>query len=218
MSDRYSRREFLARAVKYSSLPLLAMMFGCDISTGSKNPVGKTAIVYASRYGATRDTAAWIRQGMNQNIDLLDIEHITCSDTLDSYDSFIVGSGIWISGVHPKILEFLQAGRKKLADRLLATFIVCGTEGRSGMERELIDSYLSRLHSPLKEVPPLSKVLGGRLVVEKLSEQDRKALEIFYTTYLNSQLHSWDRTDPLKAELLGKDIMHLHGNTFNAVS
>ena len=207
-SDSYSRREFLIRTGRYSSLALTALLFGFDLAARDRNVERTTALVYATRYGATMETAGWIRSGLQAPVDLLDIEHISFSDVLRGYDRFIVGSGIWSGAVHSKVSEFFQAGREQLDGKLLATFIVCGSEENTAAGKAHIESYFNAMHAPLATRPPISKALGGRLVIERLSDADRNALSEFYLRNLHDQLRGWDRTDPAKARLFGVDISH----------
>ena len=207
-SDLITRREFLSRACRYSSLSMMALFFGCDIARLTEGQKKKTALIYATRYGATKETAGWIQEGMQGPVDLLDIESISFTDVTDRYDHFIIGSGVWIGGVHKRIIEFLESRRNELSGRVPATFVVCGTDGSTENGRERIDGYFTPMHAPLDKEPLLSRYFGGRVVVEKLTDEDRGALRVFYKTYLHAQLRSWDRTDPEKAGLFGKDIKH----------
>lgn len=207
--DHLSRREFLARVWKYSSLAMMAMSFGYEVSARERQTGKSTALLYATRYGTTRDTAEWIRNGMRTPVDLLDIERVSFSDVLAEYDRFIVGSGIWSNGVHGKVYEFFETGRDSIDGRLLATFIVCGSADGSEKGIQRIEGYFNGMHASLATKPPLSRAFGGRLVVERLSEEDRSRLSAFYSQYLHDQLRSWDRTDPAKATNFGNDVSTL---------
>ncbi|NTW83635.1 MAG: hypothetical protein HGB36_09765 [Chlorobiaceae bacterium] len=201
--DTLSRREFLARAWKYSSLAVLAMSFGYEAAACCRDREKSTALLYATRYGATKDTAKWIRKGMEMPLDLLDIERISIPEVLGGYDRFIVGSGIWIMGAHPKVLEFFETGRETLQEKLLGTFIVCGSADGSEQGKQRSEHYFNKMHTPLLVKPPLSRAFGGRMVVSRLSEEDRTKLTAFYKNFLNQDLLDWDLTDPGKAKLFG---------------
>jgi menaquinone-dependent protoporphyrinogen oxidase len=207
-SDSVNRREFLTGALKYSSLSLLAFNFGCSISTLIDSSSSNAALVYGTKYGSTKDTANWIKNGARGKIDLLNIEHISYSEISSRYDLFIIGSGVWIGGVHEKLVEFLTSQADMLDDKVIASFIVCGTDGSTAGGKKRIDGYFEQLHEPLQRMPVLSEYFGGRITVEQLTEEDREALEQFYQTYLKTELTSWDRTDPEKAKLYGKDLVN----------
>lgn len=205
LTDSINRREFLS-ACKYFSLSLLALNFGCSISKLIGDKSKNVALIYATKYGATKDTSYWIRNGINGKVDLLNIEGIPSSDVASRYDLFIIGSGIWVGGVHEKIIDFFISQAGILNSKVIASFIVCGTDGSTKEGKQRIDGYFEQLHSPLKDRPILSEYFGGRIIVEKLTKEDREALIRFYRTYLKTELMSWDKTDPKKAAFFGKNI------------
>ncbi|NTW57147.1 MAG: hypothetical protein HGB20_08920 [Chlorobiaceae bacterium] len=185
------------------------MSFGYEAAARISDRTKPTAIIYATRYGATRDTVVWVRKGMDMPVDLLDIERISFQDVLSGYDRIIVGSGIWIKGVHQRVPEFFQAGREALREKLLGTFIVCGSADGSEKGKERIGHYLDNMHAPLLVKPALTGAFGGRLVVDRLSEEDRTKLAAFYKNFLNEELRDWDLTDPGKAKRFGRKAKQL---------
>ncbi|MBM3421914.1 MAG: hypothetical protein FJY09_01475 [Chlorobi bacterium] len=213
MNAYLSRRAFFARVLRYSSAAALAMSFGFEASARCRGKVQSTALLYATRYGATKETARWVRKGMDTPADVLDIERVSIPEVLAGYDRFIVGSGIWIKGAHPKVLEFFQTGRDTLQERLLGTFIVCGSADGSETGKELVEHYLHLMHAPLSARPPLSRAFGGRLVVGRLSDGDREKLAAFYRNYLNQELRDWDLTDSGKANVFGNEIEDILART-----
>ncbi len=207
--DYLSRREFLAKALQSSSLAMLAMSFGNQAAARISDKTKSTALIYATRYGATRDTSVWVRKGMDMPVDLLDIERISFTDVLSEYDHIIVGSGIWIKGVHQRVPEFFGAGREALREKLLGTFIVCGSADGSEKGKERIVHYLDNMHALLLARPTLSGAFGGRLVVDRLTEEDRTKLTAFYKNFLNEELRDWDLTNPGKAKRFGREAKQL---------
>ncbi|MCD4667116.1 MAG: flavodoxin domain-containing protein [Sulfurimonas sp.] len=162
------------------------------------------ALIYATRYGATKDTAEWIKKGFNRDIDLLNIEEISFSDTAKKYDLFILGSGVWIDGVHKDMLKFMDTQKEELQDKIIASFILCGTTNKDIKGEERIEKYFTKFHSSLDKKPPLNEKFGGRMIIDKLNEKDRKLLDTFYKKVLKREFVSWDRTEPKKAEFFGK--------------
>ena len=74
------RRDFL----KYSLSALLALNFGCSIRDLLREE-DEVAILYGTKYGSTRDTAAWISQGMDNNAALINIEGMDFENTLSIF-------------------------------------------------------------------------------------------------------------------------------------
>ena len=200
--ERIDRRSFLKGSCKMTAGLFLAFNFGCSIR---KNvPEGKTiALVYATRYGSTYDTATWIKNGIGSDVALVDLETANLNDILAEDAFFIFGSGIWTGGVHSKLKELAQQEGGQGQQRVIGSFVVCGTPSDSEQGRQRIASYLAQIHGPLGYVPQLSTSFGGRLVVEKLNPEDKEALIHFYRTYMNQELASWDRTDPAVASGFG---------------
>ena len=197
------RREFL----KLSSIALVSMSafnFGCSLQPVVKDK--KVALLYATRYGATKDTARWIKEGLNADVDLLNIEDIAFAECAKEYDFLIVGSGVWIDGVHKDMLEFLETQKIELQGKIIASFILCGTTGEDVDGEKRIGQYFEKFHASLDEKPAFNEQFGGRIIIDKLSDKDRKLLSMFYKKILKREFVSWDRTEPKKAREFGKNI------------
>jgi len=198
-----NRRDFLKLSTTATLMSIGAFNFGCSIKPFVEDKDKKVALIYATRYGATKDTAQWIEKGISREIDLLNIEDISFAETAKEYDLFIIGSGVWIDGVHKDMLKFLETQKVELQGKIIASFILCGTTGKDVKGEQRIAQYFRKFHSSLDKKPPLNEKFGGRMIIDKLSEEDRKLLEMFYTKILKREFVSWDRTEPMKAEYFG---------------
>lgn len=201
-----NRRNFLKLSSAVTLLSIGAFNFGCSIKPLVQDKDKKVALIYATRYGATKDTAQWIEHGLDRDVDLLNIEDISFSETAKKYDFFIIGSGVWIDGVHKDMLKFLKTQKAELKDKIVASFILCGTTNKDVQGEARIEQYFSKFHSSLDEKPSLNEKFGGRMIIDKLNEKDKKLLEMFYEKVLKREFVSWDRTQPDKARLFGKSI------------
>jgi len=197
------RREFL----HYSGIALVsasAYSFGSGLKPMVEKKPGKTVLIYGTRYGATKDTAYWIARGIDdQSLDVIDIEALDLDDAAQKYDHFIIGSGIWIDGAHPKLIRFLGDNKERIEQNILASFIVCGTTGEDEAGKKRIEGYFDRFLKPLDIKPKIQEHFGGRMIIDKLSDKDRKLLDHFYHKILKKEFASWDRTDPKKAQEFG---------------
>ena len=200
------RRDFLL-GIGVTLISASAYSFGEVLSPLIDKKTDKVALLYGTRYGATKDTAKWIAEGTGVNIDVLNIEEIDFSKTLKAYDTFILGSGIWIDGPHKRLIELLRTHTKEMQEKTIASFIVCGTSGEDEAGKLRIEGYFKRFHEPLIVKPTLTKHFGGRMIIEELSDKDRKLLDNFYTKVLKKEFKSWDRTDPESAEIFGKELL-----------
>ncbi len=201
------RREFLKLGSSTLLLGMGAFNFGCSLQPLLGDKDKKVALIYATRYGSTKDTAEWIVKGINREVDLLDIENIHFNETAKKYDLLIIGSGVWIDGVHKDMLQFLATQKSHLKDKIVASFILCGTTGEDIKGNERIEQYFNKFHASLDAKPAISKKFGGRMIINQLNEKDRKMLEVFYERILKREFVSWDRTEPKKAREFGKDIV-----------
>ena len=200
------RRDFLL-SVGIALASASAYSFGNSIRPLVDHPSDKIALVYGTRYGATEDTAKWITKGIGRDIDILNIETIDFNETVNQYDRFIIGSGIWIDGAHKRLMELLSKHAEEIESKIIASFIVCGTTGEDPAGEARIEGYFERFHKPLSIKPNLMKHFGGRMIIEKLSEKDRKLLDNFYRNVLKREFKSWDRTKPEAAEQFGVELL-----------
>ncbi len=201
-----NRRTFLHFGGKLTLASVAAFSFGCSLQPMIDDG-NKVALIYGTRYGATRDTAEWIAAGTGQKIALLNIETLDFEQTVKEYDSFILGSGIWIDGPHKRLIELLQTHKDTMQEKIIASFIVCGTTGEDEAGKKRIEGYFNRFYQPLDIKPPRQAYLGGRMIIDKLNEKDRKLLEHFYNNVLKKPFVSWDRTDPEQAKSFGAGVV-----------
>ena len=200
------RRNFLL-ATGIALVSASAYSFGNNIKPLIDEKLEKTALIYGSRYGATADTAKWISKGIGDSVDVLNIETIDFDETIHKYDKFIIGSGIWIDGAHKRLMEFLSMHKDQIQQKIIASFIVCGTTGEDDAGKLRIEGYFERFHRPLDIKPALTRYFGGRMVIGKLTEKDRKLLDNFYRKVLKKEFASWDRTKPEEAEKFGTELL-----------
>jgi menaquinone-dependent protoporphyrinogen oxidase len=200
------RRNFLLTAgIALASAS--AYSFGNSIKPLIDDSSEKVALLYGTRYGATEDSAKWIAKGIGSDVDVLNIETIDFTETLNQYDKFIIGSGIWIDGAHKRLMELLSTHTKEMESKIIASFIVCGTTGEDVAGKARIEGYFERFHKPLSVKPTLKRHFGGRMTIEKLSVKDRKLLDNFYNNVLKREFKSWDRTNPEEAEKFGNSML-----------
>jgi menaquinone-dependent protoporphyrinogen oxidase len=195
----YDRRNFLKLGSQTALMAFAAFGFGCSIKPFIEEKNKKVALIYGTRYGATKDTAQWIAQGLGRDIDLLNIETIDGAQTSLYYDLFIIGSGVWIDGVHKELIAFLQNQKANLNNKIIASFILCGSTPNDDNGKQRIAQYFKKFHAPLQNEPLLHEFFGGRMIIDQLNEKDHKLLEHFYKNVLKRAFVSWDRTEPEKA-------------------
>jgi menaquinone-dependent protoporphyrinogen oxidase len=200
------RRDFLL-TIGMSLVSASAYSFGESIKPLIDEKSEKIALIYGTRYGATEDTAKWIAKGIGSSVDLLNIETLNFDETIEKYDKFIIGSGVWIDGAHKRLMELLTTHTEVMQSKIIASFIVCGTTGEDEAGKGRIEGYFERFHKPLTLKPKIQRHFGGRMIIEKLSEKDRKLLYNFYNNVLKKEFKSWDRTKSEMAEKFGVELL-----------
>ena len=200
------RRDFLL-TLGITLVSASAYSFGNSIKPLIDEKSEKIALIYGTRYGATEDTAKWIAKGIGTSVDVLNIETVDFDEILHKYDKFIIGSGIWIDGGHKRLMELLSVHTQVMQSKIIASFIVCGTTGEDEAGKGRIEGYFERFHKPLIVKPKIQRYFGGRMIIEKLSEKDRKLLDNFYRNVLKKEFKSWDRTKPEISEKFGVELL-----------
>ncbi len=200
-----NRREFFKKAVK-STLPLLAFNFGCDISKILKETDRRGVILYGTKYGSTEETSFWISEGIKKEVDVLNIEKVDFKMVRSAYDVYVLGSGVWIDGVHKDLKRFLESESSFIDGKVIATFVVCGSRGETEASKARIKGYLNQINNHLEHIPLMSQNFGGRLIVKQLTHEDHEALVKFYRTYLHKELEGWNYMDKGKTVSFGKEI------------
>jgi len=205
--EQYNRRKFLKDACQTSLQFFVAFNLGCAIKETNGSASNKaTAIIYGTRYGATLDTAKWISKGLEDSVDLINIEKLNFKKALTTYEKFILGSGVWVGGVHARLKDFVSSHSDHLQNRVIASFVVCGSQNNTAAGRKQIKYYLAQINRPLNYEPQFVRQFGGRIEVDRLSEEDRDALSRFYKKYLNKELENWDRTNEMLANNFGDEL------------
>jgi len=134
------------------------------------NPSTKGAIIYSSRYGATRQYAEWLAGELQWP--LLKAENTTYEDLIP-YDRLIIGSSVYIGKL--LIKGWLKANSPMLGDKDLSFFIVCGTPASERQQQETI----ARTNIPHDLIGPKNVFfLPGRLTFDRLSWRDRFMLKM----------------------------------------
>ena len=151
-------------------------------------------VLYASKYGSTQACAEKIASALGvAAVDVAMAEH--AARALASADWTVLGSPIYGPTVLPAMERFCERAREMLATRDLAAFVVCGDTVWMPRAGEGGDRNLGKLTRLLPRVPFATAVLGGRMVIEELDEQDRELILAFYRR-LGRSPDGFDRTDP----------------------
>ena len=160
----------------------------------------KWAILFGSRYGATRDASVWISEGMGMIADAFDARE---NPDLSSFEGIVVGSGIYRGKIDTNLADYLTKNSSSISGKIKALFIVCGA-GDTPRAQPFIEGLVKACQTK----PALMKIFPGRITKKLLNEEDYKIEEEVFKRR-NQPYEDYDllkRSDCLKfgEEILGK--------------
>ncbi|MDP2311305.1 MAG: flavodoxin domain-containing protein [Pseudomonadota bacterium] len=123
-------------------------------------------VTYASRFGATAGVAEAIGATLvdgGAQVDVLPMDEVS---SLAPYDAVVVGSAIQRSKWLPEALRFVETHRVELAERRVATFLVCMTLTMRTDHRAHVATWMAPVRAL---VTPVSEGLfAGALEIDHL--------------------------------------------------
>jgi len=162
------RRTFFKTMVAAGSLTLLIPSPSQALRLFPRPSTQKWAVLFGSRYGATRDASIWISEGMGGIADAFDARE---NPDLSPYDHIIVGSGIYLQKIDTSLQGYLSPNASRFSSRIRALFLVCGAGDPRGQV------FLDGLAKACGVKPPMTKVFSGRLTKRLLNAEDYKVEE-----------------------------------------
>ena len=136
----------------------------------------KGIIVFASKYGSTAEYAHLMAQKLHT--DALSASEAT-SETVSGADFIVLGSPIYSYSVLPDMEVFLEKNKEVLSQKPLAAFVVCGDSMWNPKAGEGGNKNLEKLTRFLPSEPFAVAVLGGRMRMEELDEEDGPKIRAF---------------------------------------
>jgi len=158
----------------------------------------KWAILFGSRYGSTRDASLWISEGMGGIADVFDARE---NPDLSSFDSIVVGSGIYLGKIEQYLETYLTRNSALISNRIKALFIVCGA-GDSPRAQTFVDV----LAKACQTKPPLIKIFSGRITKGLLNQEDYKVEEGVFKRR-NEPYEDYDRLKRSDCLKFGEEIL-----------
>jgi menaquinone-dependent protoporphyrinogen oxidase len=197
-----NRRRFVQTAVAAAGLGLLPAGAFALQYTPRPSPE-KWAILYGSRYGAARDAAVWIAEGMGGIAHVFDAKE---KPDATRFDHWVIGGGIYYGSFDQALTEWVVANRDALTTRTRAVFVVAGSAGTPGAA-----SYVASLAEACGGSPRWKTDFPGRVTRRLLSPDDDKALDGFYRN-LQQPYEDYDRLTRKMAFDFG-DLIHRESTT-----
>ncbi len=176
--------------------------------------MAKCLVVYASKYGSTKEVAQAIADGLGA-----DIASAANDPDVRPYDLVVIGSPIYGGDYLEPVKDFLRANKPYLAKRKIAAFITAAAHwqrspGLTGEEDELLftqQEYADGLARLSGSDCVDCRGFGGRLIPQDLDDADRGMLEWFYHFLMHEPLQGFDLLDLPSAYRWGEELREVVG-------
>ncbi|CDG64855.1 pyridoxamine 5'-phosphate oxidase-like FMN-binding protein [Methanobacterium sp. MB1] len=127
----------------------------------------RTLVLYESRYGSTREAARIISLILGPS-SCIPVSQFT--EKHRDYDFIIMGAPIYMGKLHSKLQDFIDREKEWLSGKNTVLFCTC-LDGSEGLQ--VLREVESDLGGQVMELG----VLGGRLEMDRLTEEDFKILK-----------------------------------------
>lgn len=122
-----------------------------------------TLIVYTTTHGCTEKCATKLQQQLNGNTELINLKK-SKPDSLNNYETIIIGGSIHAGQIQKKIKKFCQENFDILKKKKLGIFLCCMYEGEIA-QKQLQDAFPKELI----EHATATGIFGGEFNFEKMN-------------------------------------------------
>jgi menaquinone-dependent protoporphyrinogen IX oxidase len=169
----------------------------------------RALVVFASKYGSTREVAQAVASALGADI--------VSADTLPdvaAYDLVVVGSPIYAGTYLSAVTEFASRRHEQLQTRMVATFVTAAADPEP--QPGLTGDDLGHVYTRQDYAQGLAKLtggrivacrgFGGRLVPSQLDEHDRILLGWLARAITGQELTGFDQVDLQAARQWGEEL------------
>ncbi|MCD8553497.1 flavodoxin domain-containing protein [Seleniivibrio sp.] len=155
-------------------------------------------IVYATRYGSTRQISEWIAERLEAEGFAVRLENAENSEGAEGYDLVLLGSGIYNHGFLKELEDYIEKHSQSLMQTNTALFgIAMKTEpimhkGKSHGGILMLEKYAQKLGDSVIGCG----MLHGQMIFSAMSEKDRKGIEQFYKMIGMPEAEAAERKKP----------------------
>jgi len=131
----------------------------------------KYAIIYASKAGGTEKTAGLLKEAIEETKEnqpeKIDLYNLVKNSNVNwqDYDYIVVGTAIYASKPHKKVLTFLKENSTQLLKKPLSIFVCC----LAPEEEAKKNGYARQLPADIVEHADRIGYFGGRLILKKMN-------------------------------------------------
>jgi menaquinone-dependent protoporphyrinogen oxidase len=131
----------------------------------------KTVIIYTTKHGCTENCATKLKDGLNGEIDLVNLKKIS-KINWENYNTIIIGGSIHAGKIQSKIKKFCQNHLKELLNKKLGLFLCCMEEGDTA-EKQFNEAYPGEL----KDHATAIGIFGGEFNFERMNFIERAIIK-----------------------------------------
>jgi len=154
-----------------------------------------TVIVFASKYGFTKECAQKVADGLNGEVDIIDLGSTKQVD-LSAYDRVIIGGSVYVGKIRKEVSVFCTENLDVLKEKNLGLFI-CGMQEESVLKQELADNFPQELIDEAKS----KQYLGGMFNFDKAGFLDKAIMKKIGKTTSNSTVFYQENLDAFIREM-----------------
>lgn len=129
----------------------------------------KMLIVYASKYGYTKEIAEILKNKFNEDLDLINIKKYKNIE-LKSYDKIILGTSIYMGKARREMINFVKNNQKELLKKEYGIFLCCADKDMDGLKNSFYKEFI--------ENSMVTKRLGFSINFNKMNFSDRTVVRI----------------------------------------
>lgn len=126
----------------------------------------KTIIIYATKYGFTKECVDELKNQLNGDVLAVDILKDSIS-SLDAFDQIIIGGSIYMGQINRKLRTFCENNLESITSKRLGLFLCCGL--LENFEQSISNAFPSQLI----EKAVSKECFGGQLRTEIMKGPDR---------------------------------------------
>ncbi len=154
----------------------------------------KTLIVYATKYGCTKECVNELYSKIKGEVVTADIKAGNVP-SLKGFDNIIVGGSIYVGNLDKKLKQFMETNEITLANKNLWLFMVCGFADKA--QETMNAAFPKALLKSAKSV----QCFGGELNTSKMKFLHKKVVEAVTKD-----------TDITKIKVIKENIMAMAGS------
>jgi len=164
----------------------------------------KSAVLYGTWCGSSRDAAIWISEGMGGIADVFDVRE---NPDLKAFDHIVIGGSIRSNVTRQELQDYITKNKAWLKAKVRGLFAVCGNGEKPVGPKQtamFIDNHLAKL-CELGKIP--SRVFNGRITKSLMEPETAKMMEENYPRIAGKQLEDYDLLKRADCMAFGKEVL-----------